>query len=268
MDYFLIAYIYVVVFSAYGIYYGSSAKSWSKRKYTVVLSIVGALILFRLMLNYVPKTELIFKDINLYGYFSFYWLMPPMALLLTIAYHHMPVSRRSIYLGFGCLPFVIFLMTVYKSYTYDFKELKSSMPKRSYCMQSTGFTCGPATGATVLSIFDIDSSEMELAIKGKTTSLTGMNEFLLKNILNEKFKEKNKKLKAVVKSYDAITEEDKKNPIIVTIKLNFLTAHWIVQLSENKKRIKCFDPLKGIKFYTSRKINSIARSHCIVFEKI
>ena len=67
---------------------------------------------------------------------------------------------------------------------------------------------------------------------------------------------------------ETISEKDKKNPIIVTIRLKFLVAHWIVQLSENEKGIKCFDPLGGVRSYSFKQINDVAMSHCIVFEKL
>lgn len=268
MDLFDIVYLYVIIFSGLGVYYGSSAPQWSKRKYTIVLSILGTLILFRLALNYFPKTELIFKNVDLYGYFYFYWLMPGIALLLTIAYFHMPRSRRAIYLGLGLVPFVFFFMTIFNSYTFDYNSLTAEKTKEGYYIQSTGFTCGPATGATVLKIFGIDLSEKELAIKGKTTPMTGMNEFLLKKILNDAFDENGKKLKAVVKSYDEVSEMDKKYPAIVTIKLNIFTAHWIIQLSEVDQSIKIYDPLKGIDLYSKEKMKGISRSHCIVFEDL
>lgn len=205
---------------------------------------------------------------DLYGYFYFYWLMPAIALLLTIAFFHMPRSRRAIYLGFGLIPFVFFFMTIYNSYTFDYNTLTPEKTKEGYYIQSTGFTCGPATGATVLKIFGIDLNEKDLAMQGKTTPMTGMNEFLLKKILNDALVAKSKKLKAVVKSYDSVNENDKKYPIIVTIKFNFFTAHWIIQLSETDQSIKIFDPLKGIDHYSKEKMKLISRSHCIVFEEI
>lgn len=266
MDLFDVVYLYVVIFSGLGVYYGSSAPKWSKRKYIIVLGILVVLILFRLVLINFPKTELIFKNVNLYGYFYFYWLMPAIALLLTIAFFHMPRSRRALYLGLGLIPFILFFMTIYQAYAFDYETLHEDKTKEGYFLQSTGFTCGPATGATVLKIFGIDCNEKELAFKGKTTPMTGMNEFLLKNILNEIFTEKKINIKAVVKSYDSITDIDKKYPIIVTINYNFFAAHWIIHLSEVENSVKIFDPLKGIDFYSKEKMKEISKSHCIVFE--
>ena len=56
---------------------------------------------------------------------------------------------------------------------YELKNLQTTFSKDGICIQTTGFTCGPAAAVTVLRQLGIDAQESELAVSSKCNIKNG-----------------------------------------------------------------------------------------------
>lgn len=141
---------------------------------------------------------------------------------------------------FSVLPF---LLPVFNRNTL--MNIKTSFDQFGACIQSTGYTCGPAAAVTALREFDIPAQEGELAIFAHSTSSAGTPPELLCRTINRLYESRG--IQASFKSFSSVSEIQKQLPVIAILRFGFLVDHFATVLRVTDEYITVADPAKGMR---------------------
>lgn len=123
-------------------------------------------------------------------------------------------------------------------------ELKTLIDKNGTCIQSTGYTCGAASMVTFLKLYNVNSTEYEMAKISYTKTGIGVDDLGIYYALKKKLEGSLFKLKIKKASIEGLKEINQ--PVIVSKKYSYLIDHVIVILSYENNQFKVADPLIGI----------------------
>jgi len=111
------------------------------------------------------------------------------------------------------------------------------------CIQSTGYTCGPACAVTALKMLGIDADEGRIAIAAHTTTITGTPDDILAKTIERLYGDQG--VTCTCRYYDSIEQLKGKCPVIATIKFGALVDHYITIMEITPDYIMAGDPLAG-----------------------
>ena len=111
------------------------------------------------------------------------------------------------------------------------------------CIQSTGYTCGPACAVTALKALGIDADEGQLAIAARTTSVCGTPDDMLKKAIEKLYGSQG--VQCLCRYYDSIEQLNGDCPVIAIIKYAPLIDHYITILEVTSENLVVGDPLNG-----------------------
>jgi hypothetical protein len=125
---------------------------------------------------------------------------------------------------------------------------KSQVDKDGVCHQSTGITCGPAAGVTVLKRLGIEIGEREFAMACGTSSCGGTSAALMAHTLQEQF---DGKLQVKLVHYDSVDHlPDIGNAYgcyaLAVIKFSPFVDHFVALLDRQGDTISLGDPMTGL----------------------
>ena len=128
----------------------------------------------------------------------------------------------------------------------DYKYLRSlttTMDSDGVCLQSNGYTCGPAAAVTVLRQLGINAREGELAESLNTNFASGTAFKALHQVINEKYCKNG--IQCRYRHFKSITDMKGFEPLIVLFKYTFMVDHYVAVLHLTDKGVIIGDPLKG-----------------------
>lgn len=178
------------------------------------------------------------------GRTEFALLAPVCTLLLTTPLSRLPSRRQRILIGIlmvaavGQASVVPFLSPAF-NYRY-LKGLRTTIDSQGICMQSNGYTCGPAAAVTALRRLGIEAQEGQLAILARTTRFTGTPADLLCLAI-----QKEHGVRCHPVCVRNITDLRGKEPFIAVVKYAFLIDHYVTVLNIGDSTILIGDPLVG-----------------------
>lgn len=111
------------------------------------------------------------------------------------------------------------------------------------CIQSTGYTCGPACAVTALKALGIDADEGQLAIAARTTSVCGTPDDMLKKAIEKLYGSQG--AQCLCRYYDSIEQLNGDCPVIAIIKYAPLIDHYVTILEVASEHFVVGDPLNG-----------------------
>ena len=161
---------------------------------------------------------------------------------------------------FAIVPF--FLPILLRGY---FENLETKLDPDGVCLQSNGYTCGPAAAVTALRKLGIKAEEGEIAIAARTTPLSGTDTRALCAALKEKWGPKG--LECELRPFDSTEDLRGLYPTIVVFKLSFLLDHFVVVLDMKDDRILIADPLTGLRTLSRQEFTDRWRRLGIVLTK-
>ena len=125
----------------------------------------------------------------------------------------------------------------------DNSNIRGEIAGNGICLQSTSYTCGAASLATFLNIYDVKTTEIEMAKLSRSRPFMGTNALGVYHALRHKLEGSSfdPKIKSI--SFEELKQFDK--PSIITTKLTFLVDHVIVVLGYEDGKFNIIDPLSG-----------------------
>jgi hypothetical protein len=218
------------------------------RQRLVALAVVLTLVAVRWAFYVWPAWQLPLGRFPAYAHLLLWWLLPALALLMGLAVGCVPRSRRALYLGLACFPFVWLSYAACAVASTDYAAMAGTPDNRGLVRQSTDYTCGPAVGASLLGHHGIACSEANLARIARPTRYTGTNPFMLAVAINQHAAERDASLQVTVRHRTSIDWHHL--PVLVAVELTPLVGHWLMVLEHTDEDLTVFDPMTGIRGMT------------------
>lgn len=165
-------------------------------------------------------------------------------LLLTTPLCRLPRKRDRIWLSVLMVVFVIDL-SVLPFLTpalnhHQLAGLRTTVNFEGVCLQSNGYTCGPAAAVTALHAIGIEAEEGELAILAYTTRFAGTQPDVLCDAIMERYG-----VTCRQAYFRQVLELRGCVPVIATVKFAFLIDHFVTVLAVGDSSVVIGDPLVG-----------------------
>jgi predicted double-glycine peptidase len=177
-------------------------------------------------------------------------------ILLTIL--AMLVAATS--LAFLVIPFIGPILV-----RQELENLQTTFSKDGICMQTTGYTCGPAAAVTALKQLGIEAQESEIAILAKSTPKMGTAGDLLAIAIVKLYGRKS--INCKYRYFNSIDQLKQNCPTIAAVKLSIFMDHYVAVLDVNENKVIIGDPLAGKKELTYEEFKRKWRSTGIVLKK-
>jgi len=126
----------------------------------------------------------------------------------------------------------------------ELSHLQTRVGTDGICLQTTGYTCGPAAAVTALRKLGLVGDEGEIALLSHTSSTTGTEPDLLANALQKKYGEQG--LIASYRSFKDLEELRRAGLTLAVVKFGFLVDHYVTVLGVTNGMVMVGDPLDGL----------------------
>jgi ABC-type bacteriocin/lantibiotic exporter with double-glycine peptidase domain len=118
---------------------------------------------------------------------------------------------------------------------------------RGVCIQSTPYTCGPASAVTLLEYFGIPVTESEMAKMSHTRKWLGTEMVPLARAIAQKASARGLKTNVIPADWQRL--KGLNIPCLVDIKYNLLVDHMIVVIKIREDIVTVADPITGIDYW-------------------
>jgi predicted double-glycine peptidase len=153
-----------------------------------------------------------------------------------------------------------FLMPVFNY--QQLADLKTLVDVDGVCIQSNGYTCGPAAAVTALHQMGVKAKEGELAILAHTTRFTGTQPDVLCQVIQKRYGVSCQQV-----YFRDISELQSRVPVVATVKFAFLIDHFVTVLEVAPTTVVVGDPLVGRVEMTHEEFARRWRKCGIVFDQ-
>lgn len=123
-------------------------------------------------------------------------------------------------------------------------QIQTHMDTDGVCLQSTDYTCGPASAVTALRKLGLPAEEGELAVLSGTSAATGTPPDLLAEVLRQKYGKDG--LTVNYRFFKSVDELRQAGLTLAVVRFSFLVDHYVTVLNVNNLAVKIGDPLNGI----------------------
>ncbi|HEY4328499.1 MAG TPA: cysteine peptidase family C39 domain-containing protein [Phycisphaerae bacterium] len=144
------------------------------------------------------------------------------------------VMMAMLLIYYGVLPALLPLMV-----RASLLATKTSMDSHHICLQTHGYTCGPASAVTCLARLGISAGESSLAIDARCAPAFGTDGHLLAQSIHRQFPNINAQFR-YVENLDDLTV-----PAVVDMQMTHIGGHYVAVLEIRPKEIVVGDPLSG-----------------------
>jgi Peptidase C39 family len=133
------------------------------------------------------------------------------------------------------------------------------------CLQSTGYTCGPAAAVTALRRLGFPAEESEIALLSGTSSATGTPPDLLAEALQQKYGKDGLEVK--YRFFKNIDELRKAGLTLAVVKFSFMVDHYVTVLKVDDSTVTVGDPLNGLETISRKEFRERWRFCGVVLQK-
>jgi len=144
------------------------------------------------------------------------------------------------------------------------RSLQTKLDINGVCLQSCGFTCGPAAAVTALRALGFQAEEGEIAALAHTAPTAGTAPDLLCDGLRERYAWQG--LQCQYRYFDSIDELKDAGVTIAVVKYRFLVDHYVTVLDVTEEAVMVGDPLVGKKVLSHEEFGRIWRFAGIVLK--
>ena len=123
-------------------------------------------------------------------------------------------------------------------------HLTTDVDKNGICLQTTDYTCGPASAVTVLRKLGLRAEEGQIAILSCTSFQEGTPDDMLAEGLNRQYGGNG--LSAKCRIFRSVAELKRAGLTLAVIKYGFLVDHWVAVLEVTDSEVVVGDPLGGL----------------------
>ncbi len=169
-------------------------------------------------------------------------------MVLTTPLSRMPRRRDRIFVGLFMVVFV-FVKSLWPFFApladrQQLAHLQTRMDEDGVCLQTTGYTCGPASAVTGLRKLGLLAEESKISILSYTSSKTGTEPDILAGALQTEYHKDG--LSAEYRVFKDISELRQAGLTLAVIKFGFLVDHFVTVLEVTDKEVIVGDPLNGL----------------------
>ena len=125
----------------------------------------------------------------------------------------------------------------------EFSNLETTMNRDGVCMQSKDYTCGPAAAVTALRKLGLHAEEGQLAIRSRTSPLTGTLPKNLYDAISDIYENDN--LQCQFRKFDSISELVNGGITLVVLQDAFMLDHCVAVLDISSEAVRIADPSIG-----------------------
>jgi len=199
------------------------------------------------------------------GRAEFALLAPVCAMLLTTPLSRLQRQREKLVVASFMVVCVVsqsvmaFLMPAFNY--QQLIDLKTLVDVDGVCIQSNGYTCGPAAAVTALRQKGIRAEEGELAVLAHTTRFTGTQVDVLCRVMRDRYGVSCRQV-----LFHDISELQPCAPVVAVIKFAFLIDHFVTVLEVTETEVVVGDPLEGRIEMTHEQFRRRWRRYGIVFD--
>ena len=190
----------------------------------------------------------LFPDIadNILGYWTWGFVIRPWTMLLCVALmliiaaavqHRWRLLMYNSVVG-AMVGFLV--LTRIQGFLTDYTLLTGVVDEHGVCLQTSGYSCGPAAMSMALNLYGVEKSEREIAIACQSSLLNGTNEFLTVAYLRQHLRDQG--VTAQLLTNPATRPQ---TPYIEEVKLNAVVNHWVFVTAESEHHFTVNDPLHG-----------------------
>ncbi|MBN2182703.1 MAG: hypothetical protein JW715_12395 [Sedimentisphaerales bacterium] len=172
----------------------------------------------------------------------------------------------SIMLIFASVLFFVFPFMTPVFVRHKLENLQTRFSNDGICLQSTNYTCGPASAVTALSRLGIEAREGELAVLAYSSPQMGTADDLLARAIEKRYG--NEGIRCSYRYFDSIEQLKQNCPTIAVVKHSFFVDHFIAVLEVTDDRVVVGDPIVGSYEYTYEQFRDKWRFVGIVLKKI
>jgi predicted double-glycine peptidase len=123
-------------------------------------------------------------------------------------------------------------------------HLQTRVGMDGVCLQTTGYTCGPASAVTGLRKLGLPAEEANIAILSYTSSTTGTEPDILAGALQREYLKDG--LRAEYRAFKDVSELRQAGLTLVVVKFGFLVDHFVTVLGVTDTEVIVGDPLNGL----------------------
>jgi hypothetical protein len=191
------------------------------------------------------------------------------AMVLITPLSRLPVKRdRGVV--FVLMIVIVFFFTVWPFLAPAFNRnqlahLQTRIGADGVCLQSTDYTCGPASAITALRKLGLSAEEGNLAILSGTSSMTGTPPDMLAEVLQNNYGRDG--LLVEYRIFKDISELKKAGLTLAVIKFGFMTDHYVTVLEVTDSEVVVGDPLNGLDRMSYADFRKIWRFSGIVLKR-
>ena len=146
-----------------------------------------------------------------------------------------------------------------------FARMRSRTGAGGVCLQSTGYTCGPAAAVTALGLLGFEATEGELAIRSHTSAVAGTPADLLCAAMRAQFGPRG--LRCQYRAFNSVDELRTAGVVMAEINLSLTMDHWVVVLDLTADRLVLGDPACGPRTVTRQQFRRMWRRTGIVLTR-
>lgn len=181
------------------------------------------------------------------GQFRYTALALVITLGLTAPIEHLKYKWEKILISIVMVVFVVcfsILPSLAPVMLYDeFSNLDTTINTDGVCMQSKDYTCGPAAAVTALRKLGLDAEEGQLAIRSRTSPLTGTLPKNLYDAINDIYENDN--LQCQFRQFDSISQLVNGGITLVVLQEAFMLDHCVAVLDVSNDAVRIADPSIG-----------------------
>ncbi len=122
-------------------------------------------------------------------------------------------------------------------------ELQTQLTGDGVCLQSTGYTCGPASAVTALKQLGIDAQEGDIAVLAYTTPIHGTPDDLLSLAIHKRYGSEG--VSCHYRYFESIAQLKQTCPTIAVTKFAPFIDHYVTVLEVSDNHVVVGDPLAG-----------------------
>ena|SRR5258707_857435 len=193
-------------------------------------------------LLFVPPFSWIMMGIKKFATFGFVATM-----VLTTPLSRVPQARNRIMIAI-LMVVIVFFMSLWPFLApmvnrRQLTRLQTNVDKDGICLQTTDYTCGPASAVTALRKLRLSAEEGQIAILSGTSDQDGTPADMLADGLEHEYGKKGLLVKCRV--FKNISELKQAGLTIAVIKYSLLEDHWVTVLEVTDSEVIVGDPLAG-----------------------
>jgi predicted double-glycine peptidase len=237
-----------------GAWFSRLTRPWWLLGYFIPLSLVilYAIATHRPALGFYPPISWMMLGRNKFAVIGFIGSM-----VLTTPLLKLPLFRDRLAVSVLMIG-VVLLTSVWPFLAPAFNQqflagLTTKIDSDGVCLQSTDYTCGPASAVTALQKLGFKADEGEIALLAHTSSATGTPPDILAKALQNRYRSEG--LKSEYRIFNDVSELKTCLPTLVVIKFSFMLDHYVTVLDVTDQEITVGDPLSGLRKLSTAEFN-------------